>query len=61
MPVPKRRQSKSRSRKRKSQWKMKQNLCLSTCSQTGVTHLRHHAYTIDGTLYYKGKILPKNS
>ena len=61
MAVPKRKQSKSRSRKRKSQWKMKDNNCLSTCPQTDTTHLRHHAYTVDGVLYYKGKILAKNS
>ena len=51
----------SRSRKRKSQWKMKDKNCLSTCSQTDTTHLRHHAYMVDGVLYYKGKILAKNS
>jgi large subunit ribosomal protein L32 len=61
MAVPKRKQSKSRSRKRKSQWKMKDNNCLSTCPQTDTTHLRHHAYVVDGVLYYKGKILAKNS
>ena len=61
MSVPKRRQSKSRSRKRKSQWKMRDRSCLSTCPQTDTTHLRHHAYMVDGVLYYKGKILAKNS
>ena len=61
MAVPKRKQSKSRSRKRKSQWKMRETLCFSTCSQTGTTHLRYHAYVVDGILYFKGKILPKNN
>ena len=61
MSVPKRKQSKSRSRKRKAQWKMKDNFNLSTCSQSGNTHLRHHAYKVDGVLYYKGKILVKNN
>ena len=61
MAVPKRKQSKSRSRKRKSQWKMNDKNCLSSCPQTETTHLRHHAYIVDGVLYYKGKILAKNS
>ncbi|MDC1050829.1 50S ribosomal protein L32 [Candidatus Marinimicrobia bacterium] len=61
MAVPKRKQSKSRSRKRKAQWKMNDSSCLSTCPQTETTHLRHHAYMVDGVLYYKGKILVKNS
>ena len=61
MSVPKRKQSKSRTRKRKAQWKMSDNFNLSTCSQSGNTHLRHHAYKVDGVLYYKGKILVKNN
>jgi large subunit ribosomal protein L32 len=61
MAVPRKKHSKARSRKRRSQWKMKDNLCFSTCSETGTTHLRHTAYKVDGVLYYKGKILTKNS
>ena len=61
MAVPKRKQSKARSRKRRSQWKMKDNLRISTCPQTNTHHLRHRAYEVDGILYYKGKILQNNS
>ena len=61
MAVPKRKQSKSRSRKRKSQWKMREKLCISKCPQTDTSHLRHRAYEVDGVLYFKGKILKKNS
>ena len=61
MAVPKRKQSKARSRKRKSQWKMKDNLCISKCPQTNISHIRHRAYEVEGVLYYKGKILTNNS
>ena len=61
MAVPKRKQSKARSRKRRAQWKMKDNLRISTCPQTNTNHLRHKAYEVDGILYYKGKILQNNS
>ena len=61
MAVPRKKHSKARSKKRRSQWKMKEDLCISTCSETGTTHLRHRAYKVDGVLYYKGKILTKNS
>ena len=61
MAVPRKKHSKARSKKRRSQWKMKENLCISTCSETGTTHLRHRAYKVDGVFYYKGKILTKNS
>ena len=61
MAVPKRKQAKARSRKRKSQWKMRENLCISKCPQTDTPHLRHKAYKVDGVLYYKGKILQNNS
>jgi large subunit ribosomal protein L32 len=61
MAVPRKKHSKARSKKRRSQWKMKESLNISTCSETGTTHLRHKAYKVDGVLYYKGKILTKNS
>ena len=60
MAVPKRKQSKTRGRKRRTHWKAKDNACVSVCSQTGQTHLRHRAYYVDGVLYYKGKILQNN-
>ena len=61
MAVPRKKHSKARSRKRRSQWKSNDSKCVSTCSQTGTTHLHHKAYKVDGALYYKGKILSKNS
>ena len=61
MAVPRKKHSKARSRKRRSQWKMKDPLCVSNCSQTGTPHLHHKAYKVDGVLYFKGKILSKNN
>ena len=61
MAVPRKKHSKARSRKRRSQWKLKDNLCISECTGTGTNHLRHKAYKVDGVLYFKGKILTKNS
>ena len=61
MAVPRKKHSKARSKKRRSQWKLKENICTTTCSETGTSHLRHRAYKVDGVLYYKGKILTKNS
>ena len=60
MAVPKRRHSKTRSRKRRTHWKSKENLALETCTQTGTVYRRHRAYSVDGILYYKGKILKNN-
>ena len=48
------------SKKRRTNWKAKDNLCISVCPQTGQPHLRHRAYYVDGVLYYKGKILQNN-
>lgn len=61
MAVPKQKQSKTRTRKRRSQWKMNDTTCMSACDQTGQAHKRHRAYKVDGVLYFKGKILPKNN
>jgi len=60
MSVPKQKHSKSRTRKRRAQWKSTDSTCLSKCTETGKIHKRHHAYEVDGVLYFKGKILPKN-
>ena len=60
MPVPKQKHSKTRTRKRRAQWKSNDSTCLSKCSETGTIHKRHKAYSVDGVLYYKGKILQKN-
>tara|TARA_Y100000996_G_scaffold333588_1_gene269948 strand:- start:125 stop:310 length:186 start_codon:yes stop_codon:yes gene_type:complete len=61
MAVPRKRHSKARSRKRQAQWKLDDKSCVTSCHQTGTTHLRHRAYKVDGVLYFKGKILSKNS
>ncbi len=61
MAVPRKKHSKARSKKRRSQWKMKSASSVTTCSETGVTHQRHRAYEVDGVLYFKGKVLTKNS
>ena len=61
MAVPRKKHSKARSKKRRSQWKLKEQPNITTCSETGTTHKRHKAYKVDGVLYYKGKILTKNS
>ena len=61
MAVPRKKHSKARSKKRRSQWKLKDNPSIMTCSETGTIHKRHKAYKVDGVLYYKGKILTKNS
>ena len=61
MAVPRKKHSKARSRKRRSQWKLKDTLCISECTETGSKHLRHRAYKVDGVLYFKGKILTKNT
>ena len=60
MAVPKRKISKTRGRKRRTHWKLKNSNSITTCAKTGKTHLRHRAYYVDGTLYYKGEILPNN-
>ena len=61
MAVPKRKQSKARGRKRRTHWKMKDNSCITICPQTDTPHMRHHAYEVDGVLYFKGKILKNNN
>ena len=30
---------------------------ISTCKETGETHLRHRAYQVGDDLYYRGKVL----
>ncbi len=54
MALPKRRQSKTRGKKRRTHYK---SLRVHTvkCKNTGVEHLRHHAYYVDNILYYKGE------
>ena len=54
MALPKRRQSKTRGKKRRTHYKSSRVHTVK-CKNTGVEHLRHHAYDVDDVLYYKGK------
>ncbi|WDF55665.1 50S ribosomal protein L32 [Mucilaginibacter sp. KACC 22063] len=56
MPNPKRKFSKSRRDKRRTHYKAEAP-GLTTCKTTGAVHLPHRAYTVDGNLYYNGKLL----
>jgi large subunit ribosomal protein L32 len=56
MPHPKRKISKTRRDKRRTH-KVAPVANVVTCPTTGTPHLRHHAYEVDGNLYYKGKLL----
>ena len=58
MAHPKHRISKSRKRKRRTHKKATIPQ-IAICDKTGEPHLFHRAYEVDGTLYYKGKILVK--
>ena len=54
MALPKRRQSKKRGKKRRTHYKSSRVHTVK-CKNTGVEHLRHHAYYVDNILYYKGE------
>ncbi len=56
MPHPKRKFSKSRRDKRRTHYKAEAPT-LTTCKVTGAVHLTHRAYTVDGNVYYNGKLL----
>ena len=56
MAHPKRRQSHTRGAKRRTHYKAEMPT-LATCPVTGVMHLMHRAYYVDGDLYYKGKLV----
>lgn len=56
MAHPKRKISKQRQRKRRTHYKASAPT-LAVCPTTGVTHLYHKAYEVDGNLYYKGKLV----
>jgi large subunit ribosomal protein L32 len=56
MPHPKRKISKSRRDKRRTHDKAVAPT-LTTCKTTGAVHLSHRAYTVDGNVYYNGKLL----
>lgn len=56
MPNPKRRHSSTRRDKRRTHYKATPQT-ISICPETGVAHVRHTAYTSEGNLYYKGKLI----
>lgn len=56
MAHPKRKTSKTRRDKRRTHYKAEAPT-LSVCPTTGTVHRRHHAYYVDGNLYYKGKLV----
>jgi len=60
MAHPKRKISKSRRDKRRTHYKAVKP-SLTVCSETGAVHMPHRAYTVDGNLYYNGKLLVENT
>ncbi|MCB9171112.1 MAG: 50S ribosomal protein L32 [Flavobacteriales bacterium] len=56
MPNPKRRHSKTRTMKRRTH-QGAATPTVTTCPETGETHLRHRAYKVGDDLYYNGKLL----
>jgi len=55
MAHPKRKISKTRRDKRRTHHAVNP-VTLSVCSTTGEIHRRHHAYEVDGNIYYNGKL-----
>ena len=60
MAHPKRKISKSRRDKRRTHYKAEAP-GLTTCQTTGAVDLPHRAYTVDGNLYYNGKMVIENT
>lgn len=58
MAHPKSRISKARKNKRRTHKKAPVPQ-VSICKETGEPHLRHRAYSHDGNLYYKGRMIAK--
>lgn len=56
MAHPKRKISKQRRDKRRTHVKAAVPHVVR-CKATGASHKRHHAYEVDGKLYYRGKLL----
>lgn len=56
MPHPKRRHSSTRRDKRRTHDKAEMPN-LAKCPVTGIIHVYHRAYYVDGDLYYKGKLV----
>ena len=60
MAHPKSKISKQRKRKRRTHYKA-ETPNVVVCKTTGEAHLWHHAYYHEGDLFYKGKMIVKNS
>lgn len=60
MAHPKRKISKTRRDKRRTHYKAELPT-LATCPTTGTVHRYHRAYSVDGNLYYKGKMIIENT
>ena len=56
MPNPKWRHSKRRKRARRTHYKSEAPN-VSTCKNTCEQHMFHHAYMVEGDLYYRGQVL----
>ena len=56
MAHPKRKISRTRRDKRRTHYKAEAPQ-LATCQTTGAVHRYHRAYFVDGSLYYKGKLV----
>ena len=56
MAHPKRKTSKTRRDKRRTHVKATAPL-IANCRTTGEPHIYHHAYWLDGKMYYKGKVV----
>ena len=60
MAHPKRKISKQRKNKRRTHYEAV-TPSLATCAATGAIHVPHHAYNVDGNLYYNGKLVIENT
>ncbi len=56
MAHPKSRVSKMRKRKRRTHKKLPTPQ-VSVCATTGMPHMLHRAYEVEGAVYYRGKVL----
>ena len=56
MAHPKRKISKTRRNKKRTHYKADSPV-VAICPNTGVSHIYHRAYTYEGKLYYKGKLV----
>ena len=56
MAHPKRKISKTRRDKRRTHYKASTQQ-ITTCPATGEAHQTHRAHSVDGILYYRGKVV----